>query len=89
MLSEDWGQNTEIGTREEGKELNGFVDEFYVYTKALNQLELDNLVKSCSMGNLDVFITLLLILLYLLYCCIGVCYFHLSIEIVSFVKVTF
>ena len=81
MLSEDWGQNTEIGTREEGKELNGFVDEFYIYTKALNQLELDNLVKSCSMGNLDVFITLLLILLYLFYCCVGVCYYHLSIEI--------
>ena len=54
LLSEDWGQNTEIGTREEGKELNGFVDEFYIYTKALNQVELDNLVKSCSMGKLDV-----------------------------------
>lgn len=51
LLSEDWGQNAEIGSRTEGKELIGFVDEFYIFTKALNQVEIDNLVKSCSYGK--------------------------------------
>ena len=51
LLSEDWGKSAKIGSKVDGHQLNGFVDEFYILTSALSEKEIGELVNACSYGK--------------------------------------
>ena len=51
LLSQDWGQRAAIGDQNGDTEFQGFVDEFYIYTKALQQDEIFGLVQACAYGK--------------------------------------
>lgn len=51
-LSQDWGSKAEIGSTMKDRTLDGFVDEFYLFTKALTQNEISVLVQACSYGKI-------------------------------------
>jgi len=52
QLSDNWGHQAFIGSTSANTDLNGFVDEFYMFTKALDKPNLFSLVQACSYGNL-------------------------------------
>lgn len=49
-LSQDWGSQGEIGSTLPEYDFNGFVDEFYIFTKALTKEDILVLVQSCTYG---------------------------------------
>ena len=49
-LSQDWSKAAVIGDETGVMELNGIVDEFYIYTKALSHPEIVNLAQACAYG---------------------------------------
>ena len=51
-LSQDWSKAAVIGDETGVMELNGIVDEFYMYTKALSHPEIVNLAQACAYGEL-------------------------------------
>lgn len=53
LLSQDWGMSAQIGGMTPDKAVTGFVDEFYIYTKALSLDEIQQLVKACTYGELN------------------------------------
>ena len=50
LLSQDWGKAAIIGDDTGVMELKGFIDEFYIYTKALSHPEILNLAQACAHG---------------------------------------
>lgn len=50
-LSQDWGSQGEIGSTLAEYDFNGFVDEFYIFTKALTKEDILVLVQSCTYGE--------------------------------------
>jgi len=47
-LSQDWDAHAGIGKHKDERFLQGEVDEFRIYNKALSQGEIQNLTKACS-----------------------------------------
>lgn len=43
LLSQDWGQKAVVGS----SDLYGFIDEFYIFTKALDRDDIGTLLRSC------------------------------------------
>ena len=50
MLSQNWSKAAIIGDETGVMELQGIIDEFYIYTKALSHPEILNLAQSCVYG---------------------------------------
>ena len=48
LLSQDWDAHAGIGKHKGERFLQGEVDEFRIYNKALSQGEIQNLTKTCS-----------------------------------------
>lgn len=48
VLSQDWDAHAGIGKHKDSRFLQGDVDEFRIYNKALTQKEIQNLTKICS-----------------------------------------
>ena len=48
LLSQDWDAHAGIGKHKDERFLQGEVDEFRIYNKALSQDEVQNLMKTCS-----------------------------------------
>ena len=48
VLSQDWDAHAGIGKHKGSRCLQGDVDEFRIYNKALTQEEIQNLTKMCS-----------------------------------------
>ncbi len=51
LLSQDWSKMAAIGDETGAMELNGLIDEFYIYAKALTRPEILNLAQACSHGK--------------------------------------
>ena len=51
QLPQDWGKAAIIGDDTGVMELKGFIDEFYIYTKALSHPEILNLAQACAHGK--------------------------------------
>lgn len=47
-MSQDWDAHAGIGKHKDERFLQGEVDEFRIYNKALSQGEIQNLTKACS-----------------------------------------
>ena len=50
LLSQDWSKAAVIGDATGVMELQGIIDEFYIYTKALSHPEVLNLAQACAYG---------------------------------------
>jgi len=48
LLSQDWDAHAGIGKHKDARFLQGEVDEFRIYNKALSQEEIHNLMRICS-----------------------------------------
>ena len=48
LLSQDWDAHAGIGKHKDERFLQGEVDEFRIYNKALSQDDIQNLMKMCS-----------------------------------------
>lgn len=48
FLSQDWNAHAGIGKHKDARFLQGEVDEFRIYNKALTQKEINDLIKKCS-----------------------------------------
>ena len=48
LLSQDWDAHAGIGKHKDTRFLQGEVDEFRIYNKALSEEEIHNLMKICS-----------------------------------------
>ena len=48
FLSQDWNAHAGIGKHKDARFLQGEVDEFRIYNKALKQKEINDLIKKCS-----------------------------------------
>lgn len=57
-ISKDWGTQGEIGSTLAEYDFDGFVDEFYMFTKALSKEDILVLVQACTYGMfiLEIFV---------------------------------